>query len=182
MNLVLFLFFVALGFWQYGRFGSLDRGRVSRIISEIMLVVILAGGYFISFNLIEKKAGAAEKNPFSMERVLANRDRGVVSVIDFTADWCPNCKLVEKTVLEDERILRLFAREDIDFMVADITVAHPEAEALMQVMGSSSIPFLAILPPGEGFKTPACVRDIYSVRNVIEGIAYAEKFIKKKGK
>ncbi len=182
MNLVFFLFFVALGFWQYGRFGSLDRGRVSRILSEIMLVVILAGGYFVSFNFMEKKADAAVKAPFSMVRVLANRDNGIISVIDFTADWCPNCKLVEKTVLEDERILRLFSRDDIDFMVADITVANPEAEALMHNMGSSSIPYLAIIPPGEGFKTPACVRDIYSVRNVIEGINYSEKFIKKKGK
>lgn len=180
MNLVLYLFFVAMAFWQYGRFGSLDRSRISRIISEVMLVAILAGGYFISFYYIEKKADAEEKIAFSMERVLANRDNGVISVIDFTADWCPNCKLVEKTVLEDERILRLFAREDVDFMIADITVTHPEAEALMHNMGSSSIPFLAIIPPGEGFKTPACVRDIYSVSNVIEGIAYAEKFIKKK--
>jgi len=182
MNLVLFLFFVALGFWQYGRFGSLDRSRLSRVVSEVMLVVILAGGYFVSFNYIQKKADASEKIPFSMERVLANRDKGIISVIDFTADWCPNCKLVEKTVLEDERILRLFSRDDIDFMVADITVPHPEAETLMRGMGSSSIPYLAIIPPGEGFETPACVRDIYSVRNVIEGINYAGKFIKKKGK
>lgn len=183
MNLILFLFFVALAFWQYGRFGSMERGRLTRVISEVMLVVFLAGGYFVSFSLLERRVDAAsEKSPFSMERVLLNRDRGVVSVIDFTADWCPNCKLVERTVLGDERILRLFARDDIDFMIADITVSHSEAEALMHVMGSSSIPFLAILPPGEGFKTPVCVRDIYSVRNVIEGIAYAEKFINKKEK
>lgn len=182
MNLVFFLFFVALAFWQYGRFGSLDRGSVSRIVSEVMLVVILAGGYFVSFNMMERKADAAERIPFSMERVLSNKDKGIISVIDFTADWCPNCKLVEKTVLEDERILRLFSRNDVDFMIADITVTHPEAEELMHSMGSSSIPFLAIIPPGEGFETPACVRDIYSVRTVIEGITYAEKFIKKKGK
>lgn len=183
MNLVLFLFFVAVAFWQYGRFGSLDRGRFSRVVSEVLLVVILAGGYYVSFSMQGKsESSAAEKNTFSMERVLANKDKGVISVIDFTADWCPNCKLVEKTVLGDERVLRQFAREDIDFMVADITVSHPEAEAFMHAMGSSSIPFLAIIPPGEGFKTPACVRDIYSVRSVLEGINYADRFLKKKGK
>ncbi len=183
MNLLLFLFFVAVAFWQYGRFGSLERSKVSRIVSEVMLAVILAGGYYISFSLAGNRVDTASlKTPFSMERVLANRDKGIISVIDFTADWCPNCKLVEKTVLGDERILRQFSRKDIDFMIADITVTQPEAETLMHVMGSGSIPFLAIVPPGEGFKTPACIRDIYSVRNVLEGISYAEKFVKKKGK
>ncbi|HPJ36125.1 MAG TPA: cytochrome c biogenesis protein CcdA [Spirochaetota bacterium] len=183
MNLVLFLFFVAIAFWQYGRFGAMDRSSFSRILSEVMLVAVIAGGYYVSFNLSEEKLNATvEKNAFSMERVLANRDRGVVSVIEFTADWCPNCKLVERTVLNDERIIRLFARNDVDFMIADITVSHPEAEALMHSMGSSSIPFLAMIPPGKGFGNPACLRDIYSVRSVIEGIGYTEKFIKKKDK
>jgi len=183
MNLVLFLFFVAIAFWQYGRFGAMDRSSFSMILSEVMLVAVIAGGYYVSFNLSEEKLNATvEKNAFSMERVLANRDRGVVSVIEFTADWCPNCKLVERTVLNDERIIRLFARNDVDFMIADITVSHPEAEALMHSMGSSSIPFLAMIPPGKGFGNPACLRDIYSVRSVIEGIGYTEKFIKKKDK
>ncbi len=181
MNLVFYLFFVAFAFWQYGKFGSIDRGKISRIISEVMLVVILAGGYYVSFNFLDNSGETAgRKNYFSMERVINNRDKGIISVVDFTADWCPNCKFVEKTVLGDERIIRLFARDDIDFMIADITVSHPEAEALMHAMGSSSIPFFTIIPPGKGFKTPACLRDIYSVRNVTEAINYATKFIKNK--
>ena len=123
-----------------------------------------------------------EKTPFSTERLLSNKDKGIISVVSFTADWCPNCKFVEKTVLQDERIARLLSMPEVDFMIADITLYNPEADVLLKSFGANSIPFLAIIPPGSAFLKPACLRDIYSKTSVIEAIEYAEKFVKKKGR
>ena len=183
MNLILFLFFVALAFWQYGKFGGIDKSRRARVISEILLILILAGGFFVSFKIIGvKKELVLEKTPFSTERLLSNKDKGIISVVSFTADWCPNCKFVEKTVLQDERIARLLSMPEVDFMIADITLYNPEADVLLKSFGANSIPFLAIIPPGSAFLKPACLRDIYSKTSVIEAIEYAEKFVKKKGR
>jgi thiol:disulfide interchange protein DsbD len=60
-------------------------------------------------------------------------------------------------------------------MTADITKKNIEAEVLMNKLSSSSIPLLAVFPPGDGFNSPICLRDIYSSRDVIDALNLAEQ-------
>jgi hypothetical protein len=46
-------------------------------------------------------------------------------VMDFTAEWCLNCKVLEEGVLNDRRIINLLAREHIVPMKVDITGNNP---------------------------------------------------------
>lgn len=178
--IVLFLLFISIGLWQFGKFGSAAESRGQRLLSASALVIIIAAGYILSFNyLFVEKKFPHERYSFSAERLLSNRDRNVISVVEFTADWCPNCSLVEKIALEKPEVQKLFARGDVEFIVADITEKNPSAESLMQRLGSRSIPLLAVFPPGEGFTSPLCLRDIYSADDVLRSIAGAEKFLTK---
>ena len=181
MGLVLFLLFLSIGLWQFGAFGSIGSERRKRILSFTILLVIALTGYSLSFNFFfTGKAYSHEKTPFSPEKILKNRDNGIVTVVEFTADWCPNCSLVEKISLENDRVQKLFARDDVEFMVADITQKNPEAESLMNRIDSKSIPLLAVFPPAEGFSAPLCLRDIYSADDAAASINEAQRFIKKK--
>jgi thiol:disulfide interchange protein len=180
MGLILFILFLSMGLWQYGQFGSIDKERWKRVVSFVMLFVIVLTGYFLSFRYFyTEKIAVHERIDFSSERILKNRDNGIITVVEFTAKWCPNCTLVEKLALNKEEVKKLFARENIEFMVADITFKNIQAESLMNRLGSKSIPLLVILPPGEGFSAPFCLRDLYSSGDVIRSLEKADKFIMK---
>jgi thiol:disulfide interchange protein DsbD len=171
--------FIATGLWQYGEYGAINRKRLWRLLSAAMLVIIITGGYFISFKLLYQRAPHNEtsKSDFRVSRMIENRDSKKISVINFTAEWCPNCKLVERATLGRENVKEVLADERIDFMVADITTSNPAAERLMALFGSRSIPLLAVVPPGSGFNQPIILRDIYSSEEVLRAINEAEKYI-----
>lgn len=181
MGLVLFLLFLAIGLWQYGSFGSIDKERWKRILSFIILIAIAVLGYTLSFKFFfTERIFPHERISFNTERILKNRDNGIITVVEFTADWCPNCSLVEKIALEKDEVQKIFSRDDVEFMVADITQKNLPAESLMNRLGSKSIPLLAVFPPGEGFIAPLCLRDIYSSEDVSSAVNKAEEFIIKK--
>ncbi len=175
MPMIAFLGFIALGFWQYGRYGSPVRTIPKRIVSMTALIGILLAGYFISFEYLydPQIENHLSKYQFNAERFIRNRDSGIITVIEFTADWCPNCKLVEKTTLQRDRVASALRDPSIDFMVADITGKNGDAERLMQLFQSQAIPLLAVVPPGEDFTRPIILRDIYSEEDVLKALHFA---------
>jgi thiol:disulfide interchange protein DsbD len=107
-----------------------------------------------------------------MARLIEHRDRGRVSVVNFTADWCPNCRLVEKTSLHTAHVSDALIKHNAAFYTADLTRENSEGEDLLKALGSRSIPFLAVFPPGR-FLEPVCLRDIYSEKDVLRALEEA---------
>ena len=174
-----FLLFTGIAAWQYGRYGSIIKSRKSRIISRAAAVIIIIAGYFLSYNFLASNKENIEfmesgKMTFSSARIMENRDKGKISIVQFTADWCPNCKFVEKTSLYTEKVAKAVKQNNIEFLIADITRENPEATDLLNKLGSRSIPFLAVFPAGEAFKEPVCLRDIYSEEDVLKAIEMAK--------
>ncbi len=171
-----FLLIFSLGLWQYGRYGSADRPRRSRVAALIILIAITAGGYLGVFHFFPKESTLPEKQSvqeYSMARLAGSRDAGRISAVIFTADWCPNCTLVEKTSLNTRKVIRTSREYGVDYYIADITRENPEAQLLLEALGSRSIPFLAFFPPGKMFNEPICLRDIYSEGDVLQAIREA---------
>lgn len=179
ISALVIMVFVAIGLWQYGRFGAMDKTHRARYTSAAVLVAVIAAGIVISFYFFAPAVNEKNAEKFTIARIIENRNSGKITIINFTADWCPNCKLVEKTVLRSKTVLELLSRENIAFMTADVTRKNPDAETLMAKLGSKSIPFLAVFPPGEGFSSPICLRDLYSSDDVVRAVSIAEKSVKK---
>ncbi len=175
ISTILLMVFVAIGLWQLGRFGSMEKTRQARLASLLALVSIVTLGIIVSFIFFAPQHGHSRPVPFSIQELMANKNSGKVTVVNFTADWCPNCKLVEKTALGADEVQKLLRESDIVFMTADITEKNTAAEYFMSKLGSSSIPFLAVFPAGKNFASPVCLRDIYSADDVIEAIRLARK-------
>lgn len=168
-----FLLFLGLGLWQYGIYGNPLQTRKNRIMALLVLAIIVAGGYLIAFSSTganQKKEAVIRGQAFGMERLLENRRKGKVSVVKFTAEWCPNCVLVEKTSLHTAGVERLMSLNGVELLTADLTTDNPPAQQLLDRLGSRSIPFLAVFPPGAEFNEPYCLRDIYSEKQVLEAI------------
>jgi len=67
-----------------------------------------------------------------------------IVVMDFTAEWCLNCKVVEKSVLHSHKIIDLLSNEDIVPMKVDITGNNPPGKAKLKEVGSLTVPFLVV--------------------------------------
>jgi thiol:disulfide interchange protein DsbD len=174
---ILFFVFVAMGLWLFGRLGSFDKTKRERITAFFIFILISFTGYVVSFKYLYMPVELhdALHNNYSQDILLEKRDKGEVSVVVFTADWCPNCRLVEKMTLQRSSVKKVLADEKVNLLIADITLPGSEGEKLMHALGSRSIPFLAVFPPGQRFVNPLCLRDIYSSEDVISAVESAKK-------
>jgi thiol:disulfide interchange protein len=175
VGVVLFCFFLAIGFYIWGKMTTLSDSTRRRIIVRLTAIVIMVVGGWVSLDIVPSVARnvelVSEKSeqwePYTDTKLLdaARENRWVV--VDFTADWCPNCLLVEKTVLHNRTVVETFREHHALLLKADLTSENPPAKALLQKMGSRSIPFLAFFPPGEHFWQPYFLRDIYRTSDVV---------------
>ncbi len=154
---------LAVAAWMYGRMTGPERKTGHRVFWRASALVLALGlGYYSHGFLV----GGTEST-FDFARLQALGREGRTVVVDWTADWCPNCKLVEKLVLQNEEVQEAMKAKNVVFMVADITRNKPVEEALMARLGSRSIPFLGIFP-GDNPRKPYVLRDIYSRSDVLK--------------
>ena len=110
---------------------------------------------------------------YTPDRFQQKLDAGNVVVMDFTADWCINCKVLEQNVLEDDRVADLLDDKGVVPMKVDITSSANQAgNAMLAEMGYSTIPLLVVFDPaGEVvFKN-----DFYRVGQVVQAIERAKQ-------
>ena len=96
---------------------------------------------------------------------------GDVIVVDFTADWCPNCKYLESTVLEKKDVRELLNGKGVVPIKVDLTSRenNPGWDLLGEV-GRSSIPQLVVYKPGGEIEW---ISEWYSQEDVIDAIERA---------
>ena len=157
VSMLVLLWVIALAAWMWGQWTDLSQTRVRRwsVRGIGILLVILASA------LLFRPAG--HPNPwqnFDMAQFQAMRGQKNL-ILDFTADWCPNCKFLEKTVLTSEKSAKLAQQHDAILLRVDLTRHDPELIALLESLGSKSIPILAIFPK-DNPDSPLVLRDLFT--------------------
>ncbi len=107
----------------------------------------------------------SEWTPFSVAEFKENWGKKPI-IIDFTADWCANCKVLEKTVLTKERLEEWAERYDAVFIQADLTHDNPAAQAMLQALDSASIPVVALFPADAQATSPLVLRDLFTPQQI----------------
>ncbi|MHB8913275.1 MAG: cytochrome c biogenesis protein CcdA [Lysobacter sp.] len=67
------------------------------------------------------------------------------ALVEFTAQWCLNCRILEKTVYRDPAVARAVRAAGAVPLQADLTRPNPILQRLLARYGGAGIPFLAIL-------------------------------------
>ena len=106
--------------------------------------------------------------PVILEDALA---KGDTVVLEFTAEWCLNCKFLESTVLHSSRVVEAFESDNVSPIKIDLTGNNVAGNALLDGVGGLRIPLLIILGPDgeEVFRG-----DFYTVDQVLDAIATSQ--------
>jgi thiol:disulfide interchange protein DsbD len=82
-------------------------------------------------------------------RIEAARKTGRPVFVDFTADWCANCKTYEKLVLHKEEVKAAFEERKVITVIADWTKPDAEIEQWLAKFGRAGVPLYLLYRPGE---------------------------------
>lgn len=90
-------------------------------------------------------------------------------LVDFTAEWCPTCKVLDRTVLTPGNLSEWKERYGLELIRVDLTEPKPDAEELLRALGSQSIPLVAVFDakdPG----SPLVLRDLFTAGQLEQAI------------
>ncbi len=94
-------------------------------------------------------------------------------LVDFTADWCMTCKLLERTVLNTEAVREMVGENDVVTLQADWTHKPPEVTELLDLLAPGrQVPVIAIFPAGDP-NHPIIFRGGYTQGSIVEALQKA---------
>ncbi|MEM6507607.1 MAG: cytochrome c biogenesis protein CcdA, partial [Planctomycetota bacterium] len=147
----IFLTAAAAGLWLVFKLWQIKVSAVSRAVFSGVGLMLAFAAFALALALGQpvKKGDYIQwafYTPATYEQAIASGD---VVVLDFTADWCPNCKWLEANKLETDAVRGLLNGEGVVPIKVDLTSRenNPGWDLLKKV-GRSSIPQLVVYKPG----------------------------------
>lgn len=111
--------------------------------------------------------------PFTLARlgrVAVQENRTVL--VDFSAEWCVNCKALEAAVLHTEPVEQAIDEHEVVTMYADFTHQPPEIANTIRALNSNGVPVIAIFPGDRPYQ-PIVFRGSYTQDSLVEAIKRA---------
>lgn len=111
--------------------------------------------------------------PFTQEAFLAARERGDIVLLEFTADWCANCKALELTVYREPELAEFFARDGYTAFQVDLTSQNNIDGWTLQrkLGGGGGIPLAAVYRPG-GDEPAGIFQGLFTAGELIAVLAH----------
>ena len=158
-------FIAAAGVWMGYRTVRMTKSRTQRVVFTTLGVVLVVGSAYGASRLTDH--GPIKWVYYTPQRFDAATGQGKVVVMDFTAEWCLNCKWLERNVLHRPSVVELLQRDDVVAMKVDLTGNNELGNRKLSEVGRLTIPLLVIFAPDgeEVFKS-----DFYTVEQVVEAI------------
>lgn len=153
---------IAMGWLAY-RTHRITAKPAPRIIWTALALLFALASFAIARSLTDH--GPIAWTAYTPERFQERIAKGEVIVMDFTAEWCLNCKALESGVLHQKEVVELLQSEGVTAMKVDLTGRNEPGQEKLKSLNWVGIPLLAIYGPGleEPLKfdtyTPATVRD-----------------------
>lgn len=169
---------VGIGFaaWLWGRLVTMGMRGV--IIGIPSVLIILAASAWFSWSQTQVSYAREEGNelawvPFNVEQLEEHIRMGEIVLVDFTADWCPNCKYNEATALNIASTKEVVEDKEVIVMQADWTNRDHEISWALRKLGFASVPLTAIFTPGKPSE-PILLDGVYTPTKLHEALDVAD--------
>jgi thiol:disulfide interchange protein DsbD len=166
---------IALACWLVARTpltAELRDRLQSWAVGGAVILVFVAASFGWMYRIIGAPREAAWQ-PFSLERLKQVAvDEGRTVLVDFSAEWCINCKFFEQTVLHTEPVEQAIARSGALTMYADYTDYPDEINRTIKALRANGVPVIAIFPGDAPYK-PFVFRGGYTKQDLIAALQQA---------
>jgi thiol:disulfide interchange protein DsbD len=98
----------------------------------------------VLIGLSQTAKGPIDWTYFTPDRLAAAQKDGKVVVIDFTAEWCANCKTLEALVLNQPGVSKELNADDVAAIKVDLTGNNEAGNALLKASNRVTIPLLLV--------------------------------------
>lgn len=172
-----FLLCLGIGCWLIGVWRS-------RVAALVLAVLLAASGYFLFLHaplsaptLLEnsrtQESDGAGWLPYSKQRLASALAAKQPVFVDFTADWCLNCKVNEKVTLSNAEVLAAFRDKGVVMLKADWTRGDTSITEELNRHGSVGVPFYLLHQPDS--KTPVTFPEILRPQMLLDALAKLPK-------
>lgn len=164
------VFIVAAGAWLGYRTWRITGSAVKRSVWTAVALLTIAISTYGARQLTSE--GPIDWVYYTPDRLDAALADGQVVVMDFTAEWCLNCKALEHTVLYSDRVVELIDGPNVTPMKVDISSsANVQGAAKLAELGRVAIPLLVVFAPSgeQVFES-----DFYTIDQVVVAIESAK--------
>lgn len=144
------------------------RKPATKVVVTVIGILGIAGSALATRSLTsEGPVGWVYYTPEAFEKARANGD---AVVLKFTAKWCTNCHVIEKTILNVNPAKDALNARGVVAMKVDLTLESNEEgwSKLREVSGGSGIPLTAVYLPGEA--APVIFRSFYTGEALVEAL------------
>jgi thiol:disulfide interchange protein len=160
-----------MGRHQFERKRSLAEGIIGLVIPAAVIlfsfqIPFIQFPYTLEAAMYARLHGNQGKHwqPYTVSAFESARALNQPIIVDFTADWCVNCKVLEATVLKTDSVRKLLDEKQIVSLVADCT-RQGEATELLKKLGSEQVPVLALFDPNNPSE-PIVLRGFYTQKTL----------------
>jgi len=94
-------------------------------------------------------------------------------LVDFTADWCLTCKTLEANFMNTPEVRRLVDKNRVVAVKADWTDSAPEVTRLLDLLGSRSVPTIAIFSADDPNNPTGLFRGAYTQQDILDALERA---------
>ncbi len=175
---------LSMAAWLYGAFVTpvSPPATQRRALIAIALIVGVVG--FVTLRQLansEKPAEALAGAPadpdaiawekFTPARLDAALAEGRPIFIDFTADWCVNCKFNERTVLDTPEVRAALRERGFLALKGDWTRNDPDITRMLKKFQRAGVPLYLVYPVGGG--TPQILPELLTKQIVLDALLVA---------
>jgi thiol:disulfide interchange protein DsbD len=147
--------------------------QLSRRIWPIVASFLAAAAViWLSLSITLRLLGGLAWQPYSDAAFAAARATGKPVLVEFTANWCPNCLSIEASVYHDPRTAEALKRYGVILMRADLTSEDaPGWPKVNELNPGGGIPLTAIFSPHQD--QPDKLTSLYTTQNLIDALKRA---------
>lgn len=167
-------------FWYV--FGVVVLAMVFLVVRSIQLsrrnwpigvsVICAAVVIWLSLSITLRLLGGLEWQPYSEQAFAAARATGKPVLVEFTANWCPNCLSIEASVYHDPRTAEALKRYGVILIRADLTSESAAGwPKVSELNPGGGIPLTAIFAPHQD--QPDKLTSLYTTQNLIDALKRA---------
>ncbi len=167
MSVLFYAIILAFAVWMWGTWVSFSTPTGKKwLIRTLAVIAAIVCGLWL---LPEKKA-LIDWRDYDRTAIRQAVEKGQPVLIKFTADWCTNCKVLERRVFGDAAVAERLKADNILTVRADTTLADmPAAVDLQQVYGiPGTVPMTILLLPAN--PEPTRLSGIYSKQELFDAI------------